>query len=147
MAGPENQKRSTMLCGDGVQTSLIRIRKKRIHNNTTDTKNSASVMKNNAAKTPAVKNLRTCKNGHQYYKSSDCPVCPICEKERKPKDNFLSFLSAPARRALENENITSLKILSQKSESYLLSLHGLGPGTIPKLRKALANAGFTFSKK
>lgn len=30
----------------------------------------------------AKKTLRTCKKGHRYYKSSDCPVCPACEKER-----------------------------------------------------------------
>lgn len=54
--------------------------------------------------------LRTCKNGHNYYKSSDCPTCPVCEKEKKPKDGFLSLLSAPARRALENNGITTLAI-------------------------------------
>ena len=26
---------------------------------------------------------RVCPNGHTYYKSSDCPVCPICENEKK----------------------------------------------------------------
>lgn len=25
------------------------------------------------------KSLRVCKNGHQYYKSSNCPICPLCE--------------------------------------------------------------------
>lgn len=104
-------------------------------------------MKKSTAKLPSVKSLRTCKNGHQYYKSSDCPVCPICEEARKPKDNFLSMLAAPARRALETENITTLEILSQKSESYLLSLHGLGPGTIPKLKMVLAQSGLALSKK
>lgn len=104
-------------------------------------------MKNSTEKTPVIKNLRTCKNGHQYYKSSDCPVCPACEQERKPKDSFLSLLSAPARRALENENITTLNALSQKSETYLLSLHGIGPGAIPKLKEALENAGLSLTKK
>ena len=104
-------------------------------------------MKKIAAKTPLVKTLRTCENGHQYYKSSDCPVCPICEQGRKPKDSFLSQLSAPARRALENENITTLETLSQKSETYLLSLHGLGPATIPKLKMALAQSGLALTKK
>jgi len=103
-------------------------------------------MKNHSVKTPSVKNLRTCKNGHEYYKSSDCPVCPICEQERKPKDSFLSLLSAPARRALENENIMTLETLSQRSETYLLSLHGIGPSAIPILKAALADEGLTLTK-
>jgi hypothetical protein len=72
-------------------------------------------------------NLRTCKSGHQYYKSSDCPTCPVCEEGRKPKEGFLSLLVAPARRALENEGITSLKKLSNYSEAEVLSFHGMGP--------------------
>lgn len=104
-------------------------------------------MKKSAIKTPSVKTLRTCKNGHQYYKSSDCPVCPICEQDEKPKDGFLSLLSAPARRALENDNITTLETLSQKSETYLLSLHGIGPSAIPKLKTSLAQSGLALAKK
>ena len=49
--------------------------------------------------------LKTCKKGHQFYKSSDCPTCPVCEEERKPKDSFLALIGSPARRALERENI------------------------------------------
>jgi hypothetical protein len=62
------------------------------------------------------KTLRTCPKGHRYYKSSDCPTCLICEEERKPKDGFLAFVAAPARRALENNGITTLKQLSKFSE-------------------------------
>ena len=88
--------------------------------------------------------LKVCLRGHQFFKSSDCPVCPICEQERKPEDGFLSLLGAPARRALENAEITSLKLLAKKKESELLQLHGLGPSTIPKLRQALRSAGLKF---
>ena len=91
-------------------------------------------------------NLRICKNGHRYYKSSDCPVCPVCAKEKKPGAGFLSKISAPARRALEREGINSLKSLSKYSEAYLLKLHGIGPTTIPKLRKTLKEEGMVFSK-
>jgi hypothetical protein len=91
--------------------------------------------------------LRTCRNGHQYYKSSDCPTCPLCEKERAPKEGFLSELSAPARRALENSGIKTLKQLSGKSEKEILNLHGIGPSAIPKLRKALQNEGLSFKNK
>jgi predicted RecB family nuclease len=88
--------------------------------------------------------LKTCNNGHQFYKSSDCPTCPICEEERKPKDNFLSLLVAPARRALENNGITTLEQLSKYSEREVLNFHGMGKSTIPKLQKLLADKGLSF---
>jgi predicted RecB family nuclease len=91
------------------------------------------------------KRLKTCKNGHQFYKSSDCPTCPICEEERKPKDNFLSLLGAPARRALENNGITSLEKLSKYSEKEVLNFHGMGKSTIPKLKNILEDNGLSFS--
>lgn len=93
---------------------------------------------------PAKLTVRTCPNGHQYQKSSDCPTCPICEAERKPADGLLSTLSAPARRALEREGITSPARLSKYSEGEILALHGVGPSTIPKLKAALAAAGLSF---
>lgn len=89
--------------------------------------------------------LRTCKNGHQYYKSSDCPTCPICETEKKPKEGFLSLLAAPARRALENANISTLEQLSKYSEKDILKLHGIGKATIPILKQQLENAGLQFN--
>lgn len=90
------------------------------------------------------KQLRTCPKGHKYYKSSNCPTCPICEQERKPKDSFLSLLVAPARRALETKGITTLRQLSNFSEYEILQLHGMGPSTIPKLKKALKENGLNF---
>ena len=90
------------------------------------------------------KNLKTCKNGHQFFKSSDCPTCPICEEERKPKDNFLSVLGAPARRALENNGISTLEQLSEYSEKEVLNFHGMGKSTIPILHKLLAEKKFSF---
>jgi predicted RecB family nuclease len=97
--------------------------------------------------TPEKKNLRTCPNGHRYYKTSDCPTCPVCEQERRPRDGFLSVVGAPARRALEREGIKSLKQLSNYSEPELLKLHGFGPSSIPKLRAELKAGGFSFRKK
>lgn len=90
--------------------------------------------------------LKTCPNGHQYYKSSDCPTCPLCEADKKPKEGFLSSLSAPARRALENEQITTLKKLSTFTEKEILKLHGMGPASIPTLRKVLNEAGLSFKE-
>jgi predicted RecB family nuclease len=88
--------------------------------------------------------LKKCKKGHQFYKSSDCPTCPICEEERKPKGKFLSLLGSPARRALENNGITTLEQLSKFSEKDVLKFHGMGKSTIPKLKKLLADNGFSF---
>lgn len=93
------------------------------------------------------KTLRTCKNGHPYYKSSDCPTCPVCEEANKPKDGFLSLLSAPARRALEHAGITTLEQLSRYSEKELLRLHGLGKTALPKLQRALAEKNLTFKSE
>lgn len=92
------------------------------------------------------KTLRVCSKGHQYYKSSDCPVCPICEQVNQPKEGFLSVLSAPARRALENKGIWTLQKLATYGEKEILSLHGMGPSTLPKLRKALEEVGLSFRK-
>jgi hypothetical protein len=88
--------------------------------------------------------LKICPKGHRYHKTSDCPTCPICKAERKPREGFLSLLSAPARRALENKGITSLKQLSKFSEKEILQLHGIGPGSIPKLKDALKSVRLNF---
>jgi uncharacterized protein YdhG (YjbR/CyaY superfamily) len=93
------------------------------------------------------KTLRTCPNGHRYYKSSDCPTCPLCEQDRKPANSFLSQLSAPARRALENNGITTLQALSEHTESEILHLHGMGPASLPKLRACLQVNGLAFKNK
>lgn len=92
------------------------------------------------------KNLRTCTQGHNYFKSSDCPTCPVCEEQRKPIGSFLSVLSAPARRALEREGILSLEQLANFSEKEILKLHGMGPSTLPKLREALSAKGLNFKE-
>lgn len=88
--------------------------------------------------------LKTCDKGHKFYKSSDCNTCPICEAERKPKDWFLSLLSAPARRALESNNIFTLALLSNYTEKEILKFHGLGKSSIPVLKKALHEKGLSF---
>ncbi|MBK9271479.1 MAG: hypothetical protein IPM48_07765 [Saprospiraceae bacterium] len=93
---------------------------------------------------PTNQTFRICPQGHRYFKSTDCPSCPICEESRKPKDQFLSVLSAPARRALESEKIFTTEQLSNYSEQDLLKLHGFGPGSLPKLRKLLFDKGLQF---
>jgi hypothetical protein len=88
--------------------------------------------------------LKTCNSGHSYYKSSECPVCPVCEASRRPADGFLAQLAAPARRALTGAGIVTLERLSEYSEKQILGLHGMGPSSIPKLRSALLEHGLHF---
>lgn len=88
---------------------------------------------------------RTCPNGHIFEKSSDCPVCPICEKAKLHNPEFPK-LGAPALRALANAGITRLKDLTHWTEADLLRLHGIGPSAIPKLRQALKDTRLQFRK-
>lgn len=88
--------------------------------------------------------LKICAKGHQYYKSSDCPTCPTCEAEHKPKEGLLSKLSAPAGRALERLGIKTAEDLAKHSQKEIMSLHGMGPSSLPKLKAALEEAGLTF---
>ena len=94
----------------------------------------------------SIKTLRSCEKGHRYNKSSDCPTCPQCEKERKPESGFLSDFSAPARRALENHNITSIAELSNFTENEIRKFHGIGNKAVSK-KNALHFKGFGFKNK
>lgn len=96
---------------------------------------------------PAARHRRTCSNGHVYYKTSDCLVCPQCETARRHQSGWQARLSAPARRALENAGIKTLQQLASFSEEEILSLHGMGPASLPHLQAALKEAGFSFKKK
>lgn len=84
---------------------------------------------------------RVCANGHAYIKSSDCPVCPLCEKQ---KQGLIPGLSAPARRALENAGLTTLRKIASRSADQLLQLHGMGPSSLPKIKAVLAEAGLSL---
>lgn len=88
--------------------------------------------------------LRTCKYGHEFYKSSDCPTCPECEKAKAPKNGFLSALPAPARRGLQNAGLTTLPKLATRTENEILNLHGIGKTSIPILKEELKKAGLAF---
>ena len=90
--------------------------------------------------------LKICNNGHRFYKTSDCPTCPICEEAKKPSEGFLVTLPAPARRALESNGVTSLKKLARLTEKEVLALHGLGPASMPTLKALLKSEGLSFRK-
>jgi predicted 3-demethylubiquinone-9 3-methyltransferase (glyoxalase superfamily) len=65
----------------------------------------------------------------------------------KFNEDFLTTIAAPARRALEGAGFTSLEKLSKVTESHILRLHGIGPGSIPKLRNALKSKKLAFLKE
>jgi uncharacterized protein YdhG (YjbR/CyaY superfamily) len=69
------------------------------------------------------------------------------KQQDEPVSDFISRLSAPARRALQNNGIKSLKQLSGKTEAEILQLHGIGKTAIPVLQKALREAGLSFKKQ
>ena len=66
--------------------------------------------------------------------------------KEKQADDFLSNLGAPARRALENKGIATVKQLASHSEKEIMQLHGMGPSTLPKLKAALKDAGLDFKQ-
>ena len=84
---------------------------------------------------PVEKNQKKCKNGHTYFKSSSCPICPICEKRRVSTVPFLNLFPAPARRALEKAGITTIVSLKAQTPEALLKLHGFGPSSLKIVMK------------
>jgi len=53
-------------------------------------------------------------------------------------------LSAPARRALEREGISDAERLARFTEKDILALHGVGPASLPVLRRSLRSKGLSF---
>lgn len=65
----------------------------------------------------------------------------------KANENFLSFLGAPAQRALFGElGITKLEDLSRYTKKDLLRLHGFGPSSLPKLETELGKHGIQLKE-
>jgi len=90
---------------------------------------------------------RTCKFGHTFYKSTDCPSCPTCEKLKEPGSGFLALLSNPARNALLHYGIDSIEKLSSYTEKEILKLHGVGKASLPAFKKALEDEGLAFKQE
>lgn len=86
---------------------------------------------------------KTCSNGHSFEKTSDCPTCPICERDRMAT-SAIPRIGAPATRALENAGVQGLQELANWSEKDLLALHGMGPRAVGLLREHLADQGVAF---
>lgn len=91
---------------------------------------------------------RICQNGHNFEKTSSCPVCPICSSEdmhNKYADEFPP-IGAPAFRALDHAGITKLNDLTNYTEKDLLALHGFGPKALKLLRESLVKKKLSFKK-
>lgn len=87
---------------------------------------------------------RVCENGHSFFKTSDCPTCPTCEKLKTPATGFLANLSNPARNALLFHGIDTVEKLSQFTEKEILKIHGIGKASLPAFKLALHQEGLSF---
>lgn len=92
------------------------------------------------------KTLRVCDQGHEYYKSTDCPTCPVCELENKPKTGFLAKLNTPASRTLIENGIDTLEKVANYAENEILNFHGIGKSTIKTLKLLLEESGLKFKE-
>lgn len=109
-------------------------------------------------------NLPTARSGDRLRSSAASAASLPVTQRRKGKDRALATavlepqscdaldrewaklgLSAPARRALVNAGLLSLGDLARVTERQLLSLHGFGPSSLPKLRFALVQDGTSFA--
>lgn len=93
-----------------------------------------------------VKTEKACPKGHKFFKSSDCPICPICESNKKVLSPELKSIAAPARRALECIGVNSILQLSKFKKSEIMGLHGIGPDALNKMKKAMDQLGLAFKK-
>ncbi len=89
---------------------------------------------------------KTCKFGHTFYKSSDCPTCPTCEKLKEPASGFLALLSNPARNSLLHHGIDTIQKLSTYTEKEIMEIHGIGKASFPAFKKSLEEQGLTFKQ-
>jgi uncharacterized protein YdhG (YjbR/CyaY superfamily) len=64
----------------------------------------------------------------------------------KGGQGFFKKLAQPAQRALNEKGITDLKKLSKYTEQEISALHGVGPSSLPILRKALSGQKLSFKK-
>jgi uncharacterized protein YdhG (YjbR/CyaY superfamily) len=93
---------------------------------------------------------KICKNGHHFYKTKESPTCPQCAANlvatMATNKGELSFLGAPARRALHKIGITTLKKLATLSKNNAMQVHGIGEATIENIKQAFLAHGLQFKK-
>lgn len=59
----------------------------------------------------------------------------------------LPKLSRPATSALHHQGIQTLEELAKLTRQQFLSLHGVGPKSLPTVEAALKEAGLDFAQK
>jgi hypothetical protein len=94
--------------------------------------------------------LHKCSRGHEYPKSKEYPVCPICwigYYRRKAGSDFPEDLAAPALRALLEAKLVTLTDLSKVTEKEVKDLHGMGPKALGELKKAMKKGKVAFKKE
>ncbi|MEN9684559.1 MAG: hypothetical protein RLZZ28_345 [Bacteroidota bacterium] len=65
---------------------------------------------------------------------------------QKPDLGWKKGLTSPAIKALDNAGINTLKKLASSTEKDIGNLHGMGPGSLLKLKKTLQSKGLAFKK-
>ncbi len=88
-------------------------------------------------------------DGQDYYDASVEFSQTATQKIKELAESgfgFLSRLSAPARSALEHAGIVTVTDLAKQTEREILSLHGVGPKSLPVFRQALQDAGLAFAE-
>ncbi len=68
------------------------------------------------------------------------------QENKQIRAGLPSDLGAPALRALLGQKIDTLAKVAKHTETDMLSLHGLGPSAVPKLKRALKKQGLAFKK-
>lgn len=69
------------------------------------------------------------------------------KQQEQPLTAIFTGLSAPARRALQNNGIRTIADLARHTETEILSFHGIGKTAIPILQKALKEKNLKFQKE
>ena len=62
------------------------------------------------------------------------------------QENNLPKLAAPAQRALAAAKIANLSQLSNKTETEIAALHGMGPNALTTLKAAMKTEGLSFRR-
>jgi len=66
------------------------------------------------------------------------------QQQDEKQINYFPQLSAPARRALQNNGLKTLQDLAKYSEAEILQFHGIGKTAITVLQRALKEQGLHF---
>ena len=86
-------------------------------------------------------------------KSQSASQCPVTRGEvdldyyASVDKNWCALgLPSPARRALINDELFTIKQLAKRTHSHIANLHGMGPKSVRILEAALKDNGLSFKK-